>query len=523
MKIFGRGKRDNDGLGSDDLDIVSDDAGFDDAGDGLAAPARGFGAARASGNKKFILLIVLVLLLGGGYAALSMMSEEPTPIAALPPPQPLNPEAAAMPAPVDPNAPLPVDAAGIPLPQDPALAGASPIPGTDGTLPPPLVTDAAMPPMPDMPPMPQPTDVTAAVTGVPPMPVTGQPVDPMAAAVADAIDAEAGINPAVPPPGTAVVDEPPVPAGSAPGDVPPPPPVMAAADGAVPNSMPPPGEATGGIVVPARDPALAPARSPAANPSLDGAAIAASDAEQALLDNADLIPPAEDAGPRTPEEIAELWASLPTEQAMVRPLPEKYLTVQKESGAESLDSRLASARRALHEGRASSALQFFNELRADFPNDTRVLMGRAVALQRIGQHAEALQAYEEVLRADPKNLDALTNMLGLLKTQNPAMAIEKLQALRSVYPYSADITTQLAISYGDGGDLNEALRYITLAEALKPDSGYVLYNKAIIYDRLGRRTEAGDMYRQLIRSSADGSLDQNLPMESIKRRLADLR
>ena len=150
-------------------------------------------------------------------------------------------------------------------------------------------------------------------------------------------------------------------------------------------------------------------------------------------------------------------------------------------------------------------------------------MGRAVTLQRLGQNADALEGYEDVLVNDPKNLDALTNMLGLIKQQNPQLALEKLQDLRNLYPYNADITTQLAVAYGQTGNLNEALRYITLAEALKPESSYVLYNKAVLYDRLGRRAEAADMYRQLIRRYADGSLDQNLPIESLKKRLAVIR
>ena len=244
-----------------------------------------------------------------------------------------------------------------------------------------------------------------------------------------------------------------------------------------------------------------------------------------MIDNADMVAAETNMQPvgRTPEECAQLWASLPVEEAMIRPLPKQYLTVKKEKAAESIDSRLATARRALNDGRTAAALQFFNDLRADYPSDTRVLMGRAVTLQRLGQNAEALQGYEDVLVNDPKNLDALTNMLGLIKQQNPQLALEKLQDLRNLYPYNADITTQLAVAYGQTGNLNESLRYITLAEALKPESSYVLYNKAVLYDRLGRGAEAADMYRKLIRRSAEGTLDQNLPIESIKKRLAVIR
>ena len=49
---------------------------------------------------------------------------------------------------------------------------------------------------------------------------------------------------------------------------------------------------------------------------------------------------------------------------------------------------------------------------------------------------------DELLQAQKKNLEALTNMLGLLKNQDPKLALSKLQELRADYPSSADITAQ---------------------------------------------------------------------------------
>lgn len=545
MKIFGRGKNTEVTASDDDLDVaVDDDGAFDEAGDsGLTAAPRSLGAPRG-GNKKVIALLFVLLLAGGGFAGMMMMGggdttpAMPPPIAvdAMAPQTPIDPN-----APVDPNAPPADMAAGMPpAGTDPALVQAA--------------TDTGMPPMPDMPPMPAPVDPNAPVDPLAAaMPVDpNAPVDPLAAvapvdpnAPVDPLAAAVPVDPAMP------VDPnaPPADMAAAVDPLSPVTPAVDAVDAesgmatdsllqapSMPAAMPDTATAapvtqTPVVETPAAAPSApavvttAPATTQATAATAAAPAPAPNSAEQALVDNADMVAAEADMQPvgRTPEEIAQLWASLPVEEAMIRPLPKQYLTMKKEKAAESIDSRLATARRALNDGRTAAALQFFNDLRADYPSDTRVLMGRAVTLQRLGQNAEALQGYEDVLVNDPKNLDALTNMLGLIKQQNPQLALEKLQDLRNLYPYNADITTQLAVAYGQNGNLNESLRYITLAEALKPDSAYVLYNKAVLYDRLGRGAEAADMYRQLIRRAADGTLDQNLPIESIKKRLAVIR
>lgn len=593
MKIFGRGKQDDD-MAAEEIDGAEieagaddGDAGFDDTEAGLAAPKR-FGGGGGGSNKRLIALLgVVVVLGGGGYAALSMLGGDDVPMpprmAAIPA-QPMTPPGAApapmaapgMPGAVDPNAPaMPaVDpVTGQPLPAAMAAPGMNPpgmnppgapaMPGAvtaDGTVTP--ATDAGMPPMPAVPPTdaaaapqavpaagtaaapnaaagatPAATDVTAAVTApaadpnapmdpnAPPATAnapTGAPAGAPTAAV-DPIDAENGAEPA----GMQA------PAGTTPAAMPTAPAAVAAAGTGAAGA----GTAEAAPVSAQPGAALPPPPSgPAAQADKEEAARAqaAQNMAQAAGNEsnglaamnaqpANEAPAQKSPAEMTPEELAAMWATLPAEPAMVRPLPKKYLIVKKEASADTLDSRLASARRALNEGRPAAALEFFNTLLADYPSDGRVLMGRAVTLQRLGQNVEALRAYEQVLVNDPQNLDALTNMLGLLKQQNPQLAIDKLLALRNAYPYNADITTQLAIAYGDAGNLPEALRYMTLAEALQPDSGFVKYNKAILYDRMGRESEAAELYRQLIRMSADGSLDQNLPMDAIKARLATMR
>lgn len=230
--------------------------------------------------------------------------------------------------------------------------------------------------------------------------------------------------------------------------------------------------------------------------------------------------------PTKPKTVADSMKSveqLLETQAIVRPLPGGYVTVRKDHDAGDVDTRLVAARTALNSGRSAAALQMFDDLHRDYPKDARILMGRAVALQKTGQNDEALAGYEDVLNRDPKNLQALTNMLGLLKAKDPALATEKLEELHRAYPYQPDIAAQLGIAYGSAGKYAEAERYLDMADSLKPGSGYIMYNRAVLYDKEGKSTQAGELYRQILQMSNSGDLDQQLPVEQIRARLSSLK
>lgn len=285
-------------------------------------------------------------------------------------------------------------------------------------------------------------------------------------------------------------------------------------------------------------PAIAPATSGAVTPVTNAAAPAAAPAEVALMQNAAVLdqlsqpagmPAAQQVSMGEPAAMpgmtdADAQIAAMEQEALLRPLPKKYLVVRKNHDAEDVDSRLTAARTALAQNSNSGALQLFNELYKDFPRDRRVLMGRAVSLQKLGQNGQALAAYEEVLSAEPQNLEALTNMLGLLKIQDPALAVQKLGELQQAYPYNADIAAQLAIAHGSQGSYEEALRYLDTADALKPGNANIMYNRAVLYDKMGRKTQAVELYRQLLQiATQGGSHAQQIPVEAIQRRLSTIR
>jgi len=208
------------------------------------------------------------------------------------------------------------------------------------------------------------------------------------------------------------------------------------------------------------------------------------------------------------------------QKAVVAPAPKKVLVIRKDHNEDDFNARLTTARMALSRGRPAAAVELFNTLYASNPNNKQVLMGRAVALQQAGQGEEALEAYELVLNNDPKNIEALTNMLGILRNQDQASAVEQLMQLQEIYPYNADIAAQLGMVYGSTGDYQSAVKYLEMADALKPGNIGILYNRAVAYDHMGQMQRAAELYRQALLLAGEGTTDAGFPVDAVKRRLA---
>jgi Flp pilus assembly protein TadD len=540
--------------GFEDLDATADapadEAPVTEDGGPLAAPTRNMSSG--GGSKKNLIILgglLAVLLLGGGGAYFFLMGGDDTP--ANPPvamPAPAAPSEATFAANTDPAA-TPTD----PAAADPAAAVAAPapdalaaVPAADPGIAPPA-DPAAVPAMPPADPaaVPPVVDATAAVTPAPT--ATVPTVDASAATTVDAAAA------AVTPPVETAAVAPPAP--EEPADLGAPP-----AEEATATPLTTPAATTTSVTAPVTPAPAEPqpdlpmpeqavttpattvtttVTQPTGTTTVTTTATTPagttepSEAELAIVQNAAILDqvtqpgtvsrPFDPAAP-TPSQTNAIKEvdKLLQQQAIIRPLPPSWLQVKKNYDADDMDSRLTAARSALAQNRNAAALQLFTDLKLKYPKDSRVLMGRAVALQKMGQTDDALAAYEAVLNANPKNLQALTNMLGLLKSRDPQLAVAKLSELQQAYPYQPDITAQLGVALGQAGEYEKALRYLEMAEAMDPGSAYVIYNKAVLYDKMGQASAAGDLYRQLIRMSADGTLDENLPLEQIKRRLSVL-
>ena len=201
----------------------------------------------------------------------------------------------------------------------------------------------------------------------------------------------------------------------------------------------------------------------------------------------------------------------------------KFVIVRKNYQADSSTAKLVSAERALTLGRYESASVMFDELYKQNKKDSRVLMGRAVTFQKLGRFDEAMSAYESLSELEPDNVDIKVNMLGLLSTKYPAVALRRLMDIHSKHSGHVGLAAQIAIVSAKTGDIGGALKYLGIAASMEPKNANHVYNMAIISDTAGKTTEAISYYEQALEIDTVHGGGRTIPREQVYERLSQIR
>ena len=204
--------------------------------------------------------------------------------------------------------------------------------------------------------------------------------------------------------------------------------------------------------------------------------------------------------------------------------PASKLVISKKTvEAGGLEAQVAAAARALELERYDAALEMYDQLYKKNQRDTRILMGRAVAQQKLGQDDVAILSYEELLKLVPNNTDAVVNMMGLIKKQYPAVALRRLMDLRDKFPGNAGIAAQLGMTYAEMGQNQQAIQALGTAASLDPNSAQHVFNMAVVADRAGSKDMAVKYYEQALQTDAVYGGGKSIPRETIYDRLSKLR
>lgn len=201
----------------------------------------------------------------------------------------------------------------------------------------------------------------------------------------------------------------------------------------------------------------------------------------------------------------------------------KFVIVKKNHEPGSRQAQLVSAQRAMMLGRYDSALALYDALYEKNKRDEAVLMGRAAALQHLGQEEAAIRAYEELLEIKPNNVEAQVNMLGLVGARYPAVALQRLDALRQAQPNNVVLIGQMGVLQAKLGYYEEAMQYLGMAASMEPKNANHYYNMAVISDRAGRKKEAVRYYEKTLEIDSIYSAGSTIPRDSVFDRLAKLR
>jgi len=126
------------------------------------------------------------------------------------------------------------------------------------------------------------------------------------------------------------------------------------------------------------------------------------------------------------------------------------------------------------------------------PSPVHAKLQRAVALHQAGKYGEAGALYREILRAEPRNFDALHLSGVAARAQgNAKTAVELIgRALGIVGGRSAAAHYNLGNALGDLGRHDEALAAVERAVALDPAYAEAHHMRAVCLRHLGRYTDA---------------------------------
>lgn len=197
--------------------------------------------------------------------------------------------------------------------------------------------------------------------------------------------------------------------------------------------------------------------------------------------------------------------------------------VQVREVSQSARSNVAAGYDALIGGSYDTALGFYDSALKEEPSSVLALLGRGAALQKSGRGPEAQASYDQVLKLDPQNREALTNLTSILAERSPQEALARLLDLEREYPGFSPVKAQIGLTYAKTGSMPQALDYLRRAVALSPDTVMYHYNLALVLDHLGRRDQAVASYERALASISGGRGPAEISATEIERRVRFLR
>lgn len=178
---------------------------------------------------------------------------------------------------------------------------------------------------------------------------------------------------------------------------------------------------------------------------------------------------------------------------------------------------------ALIRGEYDTALGFYDQALEREPQSALALLGRGAALQKLGRLSEAQSAYDAVLRLDPKNREALTNLTAIVSERAPNEALARLLDLERKHPNFSPVTAQIGLMYAKIGSMPQARDYLRRAVALTPEAVMYHYNLALVLDHMNLSDQAVRSYENVLAALSGGRSAVGLSSLDIERRVRYLR
>lgn len=196
-----------------------------------------------------------------------------------------------------------------------------------------------------------------------------------------------------------------------------------------------------------------------------------------------------------PTALDVFGANAPTNVSTVKEAP---VQMEVRPPALDLNYELQRAYNALISGNTDAAIQIYQQVLSNDPNNTNALFGLAATYHRLGQTERAKPLYRKLLRLEPTHREGLNNFLALAAEESPEQALEELYLLEKRNPGFSPIPAQIAVIYQKTGRTEEAVAKMTQAISLSPENLTYKYNLAILFDKAGKNADAAALYSQLL-------------------------
>ena len=247
-----------------------------------------------------------------------------------------------------------------------------------------------------------------------------------------------------------------------------------------------------------------------------------------------------------PAQIIAQRTEPPAEAAPVQALPEQKIAPaealpveptfrpQKPSGATSsqptdgrvrlspsqpkTNNTLERAYDALQQGRLEEAQRDYEQVLRSDPKNTDALLGIATIAATRGQTEQAHNFYQRALESDPNNTTAQAGIINTRGQSDPGQSESRLKTSLSSQPDSPALYFALGNLYAQQSRWNEAQQAYFRAYAGDPDNADFLFNLAVSLDHLHQNKLAAQYYQMALKTAETNGATRPVSFDRIQVR-----
>ena len=176
---------------------------------------------------------------------------------------------------------------------------------------------------------------------------------------------------------------------------------------------------------------------------------------------------------------------------------------------------------ALQTGRLDEAQHGYEQVLRNDAKNTDALLGLATIAARQGQTERAQAFYQYALESDPNDATAQAGVINAKGQANPELSESRLKTALASQPDSSALHLALGNLYARQGRWSEAQQSYFRAYSTEPDNADFIFNLAVSLDHLHQNKLAAQYYQMAI--TAAGTRSFSFDRNQVKNRLLELQ